>query len=405
MSAALPAGWRSATLGQVATIRNGADASLVEAEDGPYPVYGSGGEFRRASRYLYEGASVLLGRKGTVDRPLLVGGPFWTVDTMYYTEINRRLILPHFLYFCALQFPFASISTATALPSVTQSDLRRLKLPLPPLDQQAVIVSALVAETAEIDAFIADQEQLIALLDERRDAFVAAAFADASAATSGVWFSERITASMPRTIRSLTIGAGGFFSDGDWIESPFITDEGVRLIQTGNVGVGVYREQGFRFVSNKTFDALRCTEVHPGDVLISRLGDPVGRSCVAPDLGTRMITSVDVAIARFGPEMDARFANYAMNSVPYKRWVATQVRGSTRDRVSRSQLGSFVLPAPSREDQERTVARLDTETASIDAAIADALEAIALSKERRAALISAGVTGRIDVTGRKQVMA
>ena len=73
---------------------------------------------------------------------------------------------------------------------------------------------------------------------------------------------------------------GGLFTDGDWIESPYITDSGTRLIQTGNVGIGEYREKGGRFVSHDTFQALRCTEVLPGDLLICRLADPVARSCL-----------------------------------------------------------------------------------------------------------------------------
>ncbi len=71
------------------------------------------------------------------------------------------------------------------------------------------------------------------------------------------------------------------FTDGDWIESPYITENGVRLIQTGNVGIGRYKEQGFRYVSEETFTELACTEVDPNDVLICRLDGPVGRACLA----------------------------------------------------------------------------------------------------------------------------
>ena len=81
-------------------------------------------------------------------------------------------------------------------------------------------------------------------------------------------------------------------------ESPYIRDSGVRLIQTGNIGTGVYREKGYRYISEQTFDAFGCTEILPNDVLICRLGEPVGRACLAPALGVRMITSVDVCILK-----------------------------------------------------------------------------------------------------------
>ena len=91
------------------------------------------------------------------------------------------------------------------------------------------------------------------------------------------------------------------FTDGDWIESKDQSDAGVRLIQTGNVGEGVFKDRSekARFVSSETFTRLRCTEIVPGDCLISRLPDPVGRACIVPDTGESMITAVDCTIVRF----------------------------------------------------------------------------------------------------------
>ena len=63
------------------------------------------------------------------------------------------------------------------------------------------------------------------------------------------------------------------FVDGDWIESPYITTDGIRLIQTGNIGTGEYREKGFRYISEETFTNFCCTEIKPGDILICRLGE------------------------------------------------------------------------------------------------------------------------------------
>ncbi|WP_296552118.1 hypothetical protein, partial [Phenylobacterium sp.] len=71
-------------------IQNGADYKHIEAEEG-YPVIGSGGQFTFASEYIYDGESILLGRKGTIDRPIYVNGRFWTVDTMYWSKINKSI--------------------------------------------------------------------------------------------------------------------------------------------------------------------------------------------------------------------------------------------------------------------------------------------------------------------------
>mgnify|MGYP001601117781 CR=1 FL=1 len=102
------------------------------------------------------------------------------------------------------------------------------------------------------------------------------------------------------------------FADGDWIEKKDQSSEGIRLIQTGNVGNGVFKERGekARYISEKTFKRLRCTEILPTDCLISRLPDPVGRSCIIPDTGGKMITAVDCTIIRFQKERTLSLAKY-----------------------------------------------------------------------------------------------
>ena len=90
------------------------------------------------------------------------------------------------------------------------------------------------------------------------------------------------------------------FADGDWIESKDQADDGIRLIQTGNVGNGVYLDKGerARYIDEETFIRLNCTEVLPNDILISRLPDPVGRACIIPDGLGKSITAVDCSIVR-----------------------------------------------------------------------------------------------------------
>ena len=194
-------------------------------------------------------------------------------------------------------------------------------------------------------------------------------------------------------LRRLAQG-GGLFTDGDWIESPYITDAGVRLIQTGNVGVGEYREQGGRYVSQATFRELRCTEVRPGDVLICRLAEPVGRSCLAPDLGVRMITSVDVAILRPRPDLaDARFVNYWCSSALHLAHANSIARGGTRQRISREQLGSLPIPQLPLSEQTAIADFLDRETARINDLIADKHRMVELLEERIDAVIMTEIGG------------
>ncbi|MBL8618732.1 MAG: restriction endonuclease subunit S [Deltaproteobacteria bacterium] len=169
----VPAHWEVVPLKHLAEVENGRDHKDLEVEEG-YPVYGSGGQFAYASSYLYDGESVLLGRKGTIDRPLYVSGRFWTVDTMYWTCV-RPTASARFLYFSALNIPFGYYSTNTALPSMTKGVLASNPLSVPPLSEQEAIATFLDAETARIDALIAEADKGSALLRERRAALIAAA--------------------------------------------------------------------------------------------------------------------------------------------------------------------------------------------------------------------------------------
>ena len=153
------------------------------------------------------------------------------------------------------------------------------------------------------------------------------------------------------------------FTDGDWIESKDQSEDGIRLIQTGNVGIGVFKDRAekARFISEVTFHRLSCTEIVTGDCLISRLPDPVGRSCIIPDTGQRMITAVDCTIVRFDTkQLIPEFFNYYAQSPQYLADVNAETTGTTRSRISRSNLGEIKIPAPSLPEQKRIIAELDS---------------------------------------------
>lgn len=162
----VPAHWKVAPLKRLLNIQNGADQKAVESEEG-YPIYGSGGIFGYANQYLYDGKSVLLGRKGTIDKPLFVDGKFWTVDTMYWSKILSTAD-PKFSYYLSTRIPFDFYSTSTALPSMTKADLGSHIVAYPEVEEQQRIANYLDRETVKIDELIHKQEELIKLLREER---------------------------------------------------------------------------------------------------------------------------------------------------------------------------------------------------------------------------------------------
>lgn len=156
--------------------------------------------------------------------------------------------------------------------------------------------------------------------------------------------------------------------DGDWIESKDQSDHGIRLVQTGNVGSGVYLDKPSRarYISEETFIRLNCTEIFPGDVLVSRLPDPIGRSCIVPDLASRAITGVDCAILRFTESADPRFFVFYSQTSAYLQRAQVLATGSTRLRLSRSRLAEIEIPLPPLEEQKRIVAKLDEALGTVE---------------------------------------
>ncbi|NUF64369.1 restriction endonuclease subunit S [Acinetobacter bereziniae] len=166
----IPNHWIETRLKFMAKIQNGCDYKHVQAEDG-YPVIGSGGQFTYATEFLYQGESVLFGRKGTIDKPLYINDAFWTVDTMYYTEILENTF-PKFLYYCALTIDFWKYSTQTALPSMTQTVLSNLYFSIPEYDEQKQIAKYLDQKTEELDNQYAKVVEIREKLKEYRSTLI-----------------------------------------------------------------------------------------------------------------------------------------------------------------------------------------------------------------------------------------
>ncbi len=162
-----------------------------------------------------------------------------------------------------------------------------------------------------------------------------------------------------------------FITDGDWIESKDQSPVGIRLIQTGNVGIGVYLDKGdkARYISEETFDRLQCTEVFEGDILVSRLPDPVGRACILPALRGRAITAVDCSIIRFSPQkMISRLFPYYTMSAAYYRQLNAFLTGASRSRISRKNLEGIEIPLPPPDVQKEIVVEIEGYQKVIDGA-------------------------------------
>ena len=144
----IPEDWEVVKLNDILKIGSGKDYKHLEK--GNIPVYGTGGFMLFVNKSLYNGESVCIGRKGTIDKPMFLTGKFWTVDTLFYTHLFKG-IKPKFLYYSFLQIDWRKYNEASGVPSLSKKTIEVIKIPLPPLKEQEKIVDILSTADEKID--------------------------------------------------------------------------------------------------------------------------------------------------------------------------------------------------------------------------------------------------------------
>ncbi|EOB33318.1 type I restriction-modification system subunit S [Streptococcus pneumoniae 845] len=123
--------WKVSKWNEILTIRNGKNQKQVEDADGKFPIYGSGGIMGYAKDWIVKKNSVIIGRKGNINKPILVRENFWNVDTAFGLEpVLEKINSEYLFYFCQL-YNFEKLNKAVTIPSLTKSDLLNISIPSP----------------------------------------------------------------------------------------------------------------------------------------------------------------------------------------------------------------------------------------------------------------------------------
>lgn len=133
--------FKTYTLGELVQIKYGKSQKKVYSENGKYPIYGTGGLMGYAKEALYDKPSVLIGRKGSISKVRYVDHPFWTVDTLFYTIVNTKLVLPKYLFYLMSQLDLNVYNEGTTIPSLRTETLNRLEFNIPSINEQMKILS------------------------------------------------------------------------------------------------------------------------------------------------------------------------------------------------------------------------------------------------------------------------
>jgi type I restriction enzyme S subunit len=375
----IPGHWEVKRLKRLAKIGNGQDHKNVWDENGKYPIIGTGGEFGKANAYLHKGPSVILGRKGTIDRPQFIESPFWSVDTAYYTDINRD-INPRLFYYLCTTINFELHKYGSAVPSMTQDVLNQIPFVISnSLEEQTAIAHYLDRKTAEIDELIADKKRLLELYEEEKTAIINQAVTkginpDVPMKDSGIeWLGEipeHWEVKKLRYLCKVTTGAKDTENREDDGEYPFFV-----------------RSQTIERISTYSFD---------GEGILTA-GDGVGVCKVWHYVNEKFDFHQRVYLMYDFQEIIGKLLFFYIRQ-NFIHDVLRLSAKSTVDSLRRNMFLDFQVAFPLDEgEQQAIVHHIETECARIDAKKYKTKKLIELLSEYRTALISEVVTGKIKV--------
>lgn len=276
-------------------------------------------------------------------------------------------------------------------------------LPVAPLAEQSAIAAFLDRETAKIDALVEEQKRMIELLKEKRQAVISRAVTkgrdpNVRLSASGLeWFGE-----VPSHWQIKKLGYVAFMQEGPGLRNWQFTDEGTRVICVTNItdsGIDFSRLE--KFISTTEYElAYKHFTVEPGDLLISSSGNSWGKVAVYKDSETVILNTSTIRLHKNVQEsLSTDYLFWLLRSLLVREQLGLAMTGACQPNFGPTHLNEVVIPVPPILEQKAISEFLDQEVLQFDELVVEANYAIALLQERRSAIISAAVTGKIDVRG------
>lgn len=277
--------------------------------------------------------------------------------------------------------------TGSTYDAVTAEDIETLRVPMRRLEEQRTIADFLDTENSRIDALLAKKRRVLGLLEERR------------------WISflgrvDSVGAELVPLRRGLVFLTDGPF--GSAFSSDEYSDDGVGVIRLGNSGFAEFRSRDLAYLPSERFSEFQRHEVREGDLLIAGLGDArnhAGRACVAPDLGRAIVKGKCFCGRVETSRAVAEYLALFLSSPRGAEFVNVEVRGSTRSMINLEIVKSVLIPLPTLDAQHEIVARTRQDWAVLDTLQQRLQSQLALLQEHRQALITAAVTGELEIPG------
>ena len=323
-----PDGVEYRELHEVLTIKNGSD--YKQFGTGNIPVYGSGGIMTYIDRYAYNKPSVLIPRKGSIDKLYYVEEPFWNVDTIFYTDIDVSQVIPRFVYFCLQMEHLEQYNTAGGVPSLTQKVLNKIKLPVPPLEVQREIVRVL-------DSFTLLTAELTAELTARKKQYN--------------FYRDTLIQKECKS-EKVKLNTICEIYDGTH-QTPQYTNSGIPFVSVENID-DLYRTQ--KFISPEAYAKYKI-KPRTGDVFMTRITAGVIGKCTVVDRDDDLAYYVSLALLRPNADiLDGKYLKYYLESGWGRRELSKWILwDATPTKINKDDIGRVLISVPPLDTQKRLV--------------------------------------------------
>lgn len=393
----IPEHWEITSFKRKITINNGKDyKDFLDAEI--YPVMGSGGCFAYCSNYMYDGEALLLGRKGTIDKPLYVKGKFWAVDTMFYAIPHVNLDCK-FAYYLALMFPFNFYSTSTSLPSLTQTDLGNILVAFPFLSEQQSIATYLDQKCGEIDELITLQEEMITKLQSYKQSVITEAVTkgldkNVPLKDSGIEWIGEIPEHWICTVFKKFLSEPMQYGANEPAEECNYNDP--RYIRITDIkDDGTLRDDTFKSLPLEKAKEYMLTK---GDLLFARSGATVGKTFLYKEDYAACFAGYLIKARCNKNELLPNFVFYYTLSNVYQNWKNSIFIQSTIQNIGADKYSVMPIIIPPLSEQQSIADYLDRKCSEIDELISIKQQKIEKLKDYKKSLIFECVTGKRKVS-------
>jgi len=400
----IPSAWNTSRLKFIAWFNYGESLPAEAREAGEVAVYGSNGPVGTNSAANTSAPCIVIGRKGSFGSIQYTDSPCFAIDTTYFVDPSSAKADIRWLFYALSVLQLDALSRDSAVPGLSREFAHNQWLPYAPELEQRAIAAFLDRETATIDALIAKQQRLIELLQEKRAALISHAVTKGLDPTvpmkdSGVeWLGEIPAHWEVRRLKhvSESLQTGPF---GSQLHTSDYWPGGIPVVNPSHLRDGCIQADPDVAVDERTRDRLIRHELRAGDIVLARRGE-LGRSALVTQCEQGWLCGT--GSLRMRPRRDlvhSPFLNSFLSTKGVQDWLTLRSVGSTMDNLNTAILGRVPTTVPPVREQRAIAAFLDLEAAKIDALIAKVKEAIERLREYRTALISAAVTGKIDVRG------